>query len=139
MVGQGDVAASTGTVDGAARARAAALAALGAAISGDPWRRRHVSRVDLVAGYDEHVPQTGALQAAAVQVPSGAGRALLQRRHRQSGSAPDSSSRTPRATATSPPASARDRGLADAAQKPQEASKAPEAPFRQRDTSLSDQ
>jgi len=78
MVGQRDVAASTGTINSATCSCATTFAAFCAAISRDPWRRRYVSRVDLVAGSDEHVPQIISLQATAAQMPSGAGRALLQ-------------------------------------------------------------
>lgn len=135
MVGQGDVATRPGTVHGAARTRAPHAAVLCAAISGDPRRRRHGRRVDLVAGGDGRVPQTVALQATAAQVPSGAGGALLRRRHRrhhyQPGAAPDPSSHPfDAAAAASAAASARDGESTDAAQKLQEASEAPEASFR---------
>jgi len=81
MVGQRDVVASTGAINSATCSCATPFAAFCAAISRDSRRRRYVSRVDLVAGSDGHVPQTVALQATAAQMSSGTGRALLQHRY----------------------------------------------------------
>lgn len=56
MVGQGNVASSTGTVNGTARTRSASVAVFRSAISSEPRCRRHGRRVDLVAGSNERVP-----------------------------------------------------------------------------------
>lgn len=141
MVEQGNVAAGAGTVDDAACTRSASVAIFRAAIGGDPRGRRYNRRVDLVAGSNECVPQAAALQATAVQMPSGAHRrarcALLQHRQRKSHTSSDSSSRSSDAAAASPAASARDGELA-ATQKSQQTSKASETSFRQRDPSLNE-
>lgn len=82
MVGQGDVAPSTGTVHGAACARSTCVAVLHIAAGADSWCRRDGFRLDLVAGSNDRVPQAIALQTTAAQMSSGTCRALLQRRYR---------------------------------------------------------
>lgn len=82
MVGQRDLAPSTGTIRGPADTRSTCPAVLHPATGGDSWRRHPGLRVDLVAGSGERVSQTVALQTAAVQMLSGVRRALLQPQHR---------------------------------------------------------
>jgi len=77
MVGQGDVAPSTGTIHGTACAHSTCIAIIHTATGTNSWRRRHGLRVDLVAGNNQHMPQTVALQTATAQMPSGACCALL--------------------------------------------------------------
>lgn len=56
VVGQRNVASSTGTVNGTARTSSASVAVFRPAISSEPRCRRHGRRVDLVAGSNERVP-----------------------------------------------------------------------------------